>query len=301
MDGAALDFTTGVPRAGNLDVAWIHGSESAKHNTDPDIQVHAYDEHTVILRQNMAVNYEAPFMFLLFGNSRAVLIDTGATFSASFFPLRSVVDGLVEAWLAAHPRKDYGLMVLHTHPHGDHVAGDAQFADRPDTVVVDAGRGSAWEFFGFADDGDDSFGDDDGDARQARVDLGGRVLQCWPSPGHHDEAVTFYDPYTGLLFTGDTVYPGRLYINDWPAFVRTIDRLIGFCARHPVRHILGCHIEMTRAPGVDYPIYTTYQPDEPPLQLAPEHLAELRRAIDVVDGRPGRHAFDRFVLSLDAG
>jgi hypothetical protein len=27
----------------------------------------------------MAINYEAPFMFLLFGDARAVLIDTGAT------------------------------------------------------------------------------------------------------------------------------------------------------------------------------------------------------------------------------
>ena len=45
----------------DLDVAWIHGSEAAKYNTDPDIQVHACDEHTYILRQNMAVSYEAPF------------------------------------------------------------------------------------------------------------------------------------------------------------------------------------------------------------------------------------------------
>lgn len=44
----------------DLDVAWIHGSEGAKYNTDPDIQVHACDEHTYILRQNMAVSYEAP-------------------------------------------------------------------------------------------------------------------------------------------------------------------------------------------------------------------------------------------------
>lgn len=292
MDGAALDFTPGVPRAGNLDVSWIHGSESAKHNTDPDIQVHAYDEHTFVLRQNMAVNYEAPFMFLLFGASRAVLIDTGATAEAEFFPLRRVVDGLIDDWLAAHPRDDYGLLVLHTHPHGDHVAGDAQFADRPGTLVVDAGQRSAWEFFGFDDDGGAG-------GAVARVDLGGRVLECWPSPGHHSAAVTFYDADTGILFTGDTVYPGRLYVHDSPAFVRTIDRLIQFCAAHPVSHVLGCHIEMSRDPGVDYPIYTSYQPDEPPLQLAPEHLEELRRAIDMVDGRPGRHVFPSFVICLD--
>ena len=307
-----IDFTAGGARSGDLEVAWIHGSESAKHNTDPDIQVHAYDGHTFILRQNMAVNYEAPFMFLLFGNARAVLIDTGATASADFFPLRRVVDGLVEAWLAAHPRDGYSLVVLHTHPHGDHVAGDAQFAGRPDTVLVDAARDNAWEFFGFSDasdsddgdpdarDPDDGNPDDGGGAGQpAQVDLGGRVLACWPSPGHHNAAVTFYDPHTGFLLTGDTVYPGRLYIQDWPAFVSTIDRLIGFCATHPVTHVLGCHIEMSQQPGVDYPIFTTYQPDEPPLQMAVGQLRQIRRAIDEVGGRPGRHVFPGFILCLE--
>ena len=297
-----IDFTASRARSGDLEVAWIHGSESAKHNTDPDIQVHAYDEHTFILRQNMAVNYEAPFMFLLFGNARAVLIDTGATASADFFPLRRVVDGLVEAWLAAHPRDGYGLLVLHTHPHGDHVAGDAQFGGRPDTVLVDAARDNAWEFFGFTAAGAPDAGDPDaggGAVQPAQVDLGGRVLACWPSPGHHNAAVTFYDPHTGFLLTGDTVYPGRLYIQDWPAFVSTIDRLIGFCATHPVTHVLGCHIEMSQQPGVDYPIFTTYQPDEPPLQMTVEQLRQIRRAIDEVGGRPGRHVFPGFILCLE--
>ena len=299
-----IDFAAGVPRTGDLEVAWIHGSESAKHNTDPDIQVHAYDEHTFILRQNMAVNYEAPFMFLLFGNDRAVLIDTGATASADFFPLRRIVDGLVEAWLADHPRDGYQLLVLHTHPHGDHVAGDAQFAGRPNTVLVGADRDSAWEFFGFSGGSGDiggsgEFGDVGGAAGEpAQVDLGGRVLECWPSPGHHAAAVTFYDLYTGFLLTGDTVYPGRLYIQDWPAFVRTIDRLIEFCSTHAVTHVLGCHIEMSREPGVDYPIFTTYQPDEPPLQMAVDQLWELRRAVDEAGGRPGRHVFPGFILCL---
>ena len=91
-------------RATPLGVDWIHGSVSAKHNTDPDVQVHWYDEHTVILRQNKAINYEAPFMFLLFGGARAALIDTGATASPEFFPLRTVIDGLMSQWLAARLR-----------------------------------------------------------------------------------------------------------------------------------------------------------------------------------------------------
>jgi hypothetical protein len=97
-----IDFADGsaVP---DLNVTWIHGSESAKHNTDPDIQVHVYDEHTYILRQNMAVHFEAPFMFLLFGRSRALLLDTGATANPEYFPLRRTVDSITDAWLAEHP------------------------------------------------------------------------------------------------------------------------------------------------------------------------------------------------------
>ena len=75
----AINFDLPGAAPGSLDVQWIHGSVSAKHNTDPDIQVHAYNEHTFILRQNMAVHVEAPFMFLLFSNKRAILLDTGAT------------------------------------------------------------------------------------------------------------------------------------------------------------------------------------------------------------------------------
>jgi glyoxylase-like metal-dependent hydrolase (beta-lactamase superfamily II) len=269
-----------------LDVRWIHGSPSAKHNTDPDIQVHAYDEHTFILRQNMAIDYEAPFLFLLFGNAQAVLIDTGATESAEFFPLRRVVDELIESWLARHPRHGYHLLVLHTHPHGDHIAGDGQFTDRPDTTVVGADLATAWAYFEFADH----------PAAVAQVDLGGRVLECLATPGHHEAAVTFYDPWTGFLLTGDTVYPGRLYIQDWQAFTRTIDRLIDFCDHRTVTHVLGCHIEMTRQPGVDYPIRTVYQPDEPPLQMTTGHLREIRAALKEIGDQPSRRAFPLFVL-----
>jgi glyoxylase-like metal-dependent hydrolase (beta-lactamase superfamily II) len=224
-------------------------------------------------------------MFLMFGNTQAVLIDTGATESAAFFPLRQVVDDLVERWLAVHPRDGYGLLVLHTHGHGDHVAGDGQFAGRPHTLLVDAGLSSARAYFGF-----------EGGDEIANVDLGGRVLDCFPTPGHQVAAVTFYDRFTGLLLTGDTVYRGRLYVEDWTAFRDTINRLIAFAEARPVTHVLGCHIEMTSQPGIDYPVRTTYQPDEPPLQMTVEHLHDIRRAIDEIGDRPERRALADFII-----
>jgi hydroxyacylglutathione hydrolase len=177
----------------DLDVAWIHGSEAAKYNTDPDIQVHACDEHTFILRQNMAVHFEAPFMFLLFGRSRAVLLDTGATASPEFFPLRRTVDSIIDGWLASHPHPDgYELLVLHTHSHTDHAAADHQFTDRPNTVVIGAKRDPAWRYFGFA-------GRPEG---VAEVDLGGR------SPG---------TPSTQAACTSSTGRTSPVPSTRWPA------------------------------------------------------------------------------------
>ncbi|WP_084820984.1 MULTISPECIES: MBL fold metallo-hydrolase [unclassified Leucobacter] len=271
-----------------LGVRWIHGSPSAKHNTDPDLQVHWVDPHTAILRQNKAIDYEAPFLFLLFGEARAVLIDTGATADPDLLPLRRTVDELIEGWLGRHPRPGYELVVLHTHAHGDHVAGDAQFADRPRTVVVPADRTAAWSFLGIADD--------DAAAEPGRVELGGRVLLAIGAPGHERSAVVFYDPWTGFLLTGDTVYRGRLYVDDWAAYSRTIDRLIAFAQEHPVTLVLGCHIEMTSEPGVDYPIRTTYQPDEPPLELPPEVLGRIRAVLDAVGDAPARRADGDFII-----
>ena len=43
-----------------------------------EFQVHAYNDDFYILRQAAYTNYEKPFLYLLFGNDRAILFDTGA-------------------------------------------------------------------------------------------------------------------------------------------------------------------------------------------------------------------------------
>jgi glyoxylase-like metal-dependent hydrolase (beta-lactamase superfamily II) len=282
----------------NLDVAWIHGSEAAKYNTDPDIQVHACDEHTYILRQNKAVHYEAPFLFLLFGASRALLLDTGATANPDFFPLRAVVDSIMDRWLARHPHQGaYGLLVLHTHAHADHTAADGQFDGRPDTEVIGAKRDPAWRYFGFDGRPESGRPETDSSKTVAEVDLGGRVLDCLATPGHHEAAVTYYDRYTRILFTGDTIYPGRLYVFNWPDFVASIDRLADWSARHPVSYLLGCHIEMTTTPGVDYPVGWSYQPDEPPLELTTDHLEQIQATLKASDLQRARYVLPQMIIT----
>jgi hydroxyacylglutathione hydrolase len=288
-DRELIDFAGAAPVAGSLDVAWQHGTRRSGRTAQPAIQVHHHDEHTVILRQSKAVHYEAPFLFLLFGNDRALLIDTGAVADPGRFPLRTTVDGLVASWLERHPREDYGLVVAHTHGHGDHVAGDVQFAGRSGTVVVPRELGAVREFFGF-----DAAAWPD---QTVSFDLGGRVLEVFGSPGHHESAITWYDPWTGILLTGDTVLPGRLYAFDFTAFRATLDRMAAFAENHRVTHLFGCHVEMSNRPGRDYPIGATWQPDERVPQLAPERLFAIREAVwSAAVARRGVHRFEDFIV-----
>ena len=286
MTDSTIDFATGAPAAGSLDVSWIHGAPARRRPSDPPIQVHRYDEHTVILRQSKSVHYEAPFLYLLFGNDRALLLDTGATADPAKFPLRATIDQLVGEWLTRHPREAYELVVAHTHGHGDHVAADAQFDGRPGTTVVSRELDAVKQHFGFTS----------WPEQIVRYDLGGRVLEITGSPGHHRAAITVYDPWTGFLLTGDTVYPGRLYVSDFPQFLASLDRMTALAGQRAVTHVLGCHIEMTRRPRRDYPIGTTYQPDEPPLAMTAAQLGEIRAAAASVASKRGVHRFDDFII-----
>jgi hydroxyacylglutathione hydrolase len=177
--------------------------------------------------------------------------------------------------------------VAHSHGHGDHVAADAQFAGRAGTTVVPKDVDAVRLFFGFGEDWPD---------RTACFDPGGRVLEVLGSPGHHKAAITVYDPRTGILLTGDTVYPGRLYVSDFAAFQATMDRLAAFAAARPVTHVLGCHIEMTGQPGRDFPIGATYQPGERALQMTTAQLTAVRDAAGSVAGRRGVHRSDDFII-----
>jgi hypothetical protein len=114
MTDTVVDFTAGVPVRGDLNVRWIHGSPPGRRVSEPKFQVHACDPHTYLLRQSKTVSFEAPFLYLLFGNERALLLDTGARKRPSASPLRATIDKLIAGWLHQHPRQGYQLVVAHT-------------------------------------------------------------------------------------------------------------------------------------------------------------------------------------------
>jgi glyoxylase-like metal-dependent hydrolase (beta-lactamase superfamily II) len=109
-------------------------------------------------------------------------------------------------------------------------------------------------------------------------------LDILPIPGHQPASIAVYDRRTGILLTGDTFYPGRLYVRDTSAFANSIDRLTAFAANHRVTHMLGAHVEQTRTPFRDYPIGTVDQPEEHELDLGRARLVELDSVVRKLRG-----------------
>ncbi len=264
---------------------WIHGAADCNVNTDPPIQVVQYNHNTWILRESKCVSFEAPFMFLFFGNKKAMLMDAGATFSATKFPLRKTVDSLVSKWEKDN-NTQVELVVAHTHSHGDHIAGDMQFKDDPNTTVVGIKVEDVQSFFKL----------ENWPLQSNKIDLGDRVLEIIPIPGHHKTSIAVYDYETKILLTGDSFYPGRLYVNDWQAFKLSTQRLVDFTSVHKISYILGNHIEMTNTPGKDYPVGTTFQPDEHILPLKVKDLLSLNEALIKLGDKPTREVHDVFII-----
>jgi hydroxyacylglutathione hydrolase len=248
---------------GVLPRSWSGGGEL---ESGPPFIVHAYNLDFYILRQAGRTSFEKPFVYLLFGNDRALLLDTGAP----GVDLAAEVASVVARWRLSRSQPAPPLVVGHTHGHDDHVAGDALLAALPCTTVVGTTIDAVSAFFHIA-----SWPDGVG-----AIDLGFRVLDVIPAPGHDPASVVFYDRRTGILMTGDVLYPGRLYVRDAAAFRASVKRLAGFTRRHAVTHILGAHVENTGTPYVDYGEGTTYQPEEHALELGRAHLLELDDALD---------------------
>ena len=61
----------------------------------PLVTVYRVDDSTFILRQDKCTNYEGPFMYVLIGSERVLLLDSGATAQESVFPIRAIVDQLL--------------------------------------------------------------------------------------------------------------------------------------------------------------------------------------------------------------
>jgi glyoxylase-like metal-dependent hydrolase (beta-lactamase superfamily II) len=194
--------------------------------------------------------FEEVISYLILGDKKAVLFDTGMGIS----DIQKTVRGLT-----ALP-----VMVINSHTHNDHVGDNWRF--REINVLAGGGRFSRENAKGSSADsqaelapsalcGELPAGFDaktyatrpfhishwlhDGE----KIDLGGRVITVIATPGHTPDAVSLLDAGNGLLFTGDTYYPGPIYLyrpeTDLDAYVASMEKLVALSPR--VKLVLPSH------------------------------------------------------------
>ena len=264
--------------AGGLPDLWINGSNCH----EPTIQVHQYNQDMYILRQSLCTNFEGPFMYLLFGQDKVLMQDTGA----GSIVLADTVYSIIDDWLVRNGKKSIDLIVSHSHSHGDHTQGDSQFQGQPNTTVVQLSSTAVANFFGISHWPNEI----------VEYDLGGRIVDVIPIPGHQTAHIALYDRQTGNLFTGDTLYPGRLYISQFSTYIQSIQRLVTFIEDKTVCNVFGTHIEMSNTPGDDYNFGATIHLDEHPLQLDRSHLLELLDGVINMQDEPFIEVHDDFII-----
>lgn len=181
-------------------------------------------------------HYEEVISYLLIGEEKALLFDTGMGVTS------------IKQEVEAITKKE--LIVLNSHSHYDHVGGNYEFTDvwafDNDWEITRLKNGdySQKRFKNFQDANvcaelPSGFNKDTYHIKPSvisrkikhleRIDLGGRELLIHHTPGHSPASICIQDFEYKLLFTGDTLYPGEMYLDlegsDSATYFKTIDYL----------------------------------------------------------------------------
>lgn len=265
---------------------WQHGSKNCNKNKEPAIEVFRYQASSYILRQNKCQHFEAPFIYLLLGTERVLLLDTGAVENADSFPLAETVQQLMDQYQLQTGITELELLVLHSHGHSDHYAGDSQFLNQANTAVVLPTEIALKTFLN---------SNQSHLSKEVLIDLGERKITVIPTPGHQEEAITLYDSQTQWLLTGDSFYPGLVYVKHWQDYRASLQTLSEFSEKNKISAVLGAHIEMKATAGEFYDIGSTFQPNEAALPLSVELLQLLAQQLAKYP-EPTKLIFDNIII-----
>ena len=197
---------------------------------------------------------ECVISYLIPGEKSALLWDTGM----GIVNIREYVEQLT----------DLPITVLNSHDHFDHTGGNYLFENVmcyniPSAIkTLTEGKTHA-ELLEYVDpklivnapaDFDKEHFCRIGKAPTATVedgqviDLGGRKLEVLYTPGHSSSSIMLVDEANGLLFTGDTWYPGPLYAyfedSSLPDYVESMRRAGQVIRERNIRWIYPSHNEV---------------------------------------------------------
>jgi glyoxylase-like metal-dependent hydrolase (beta-lactamase superfamily II) len=150
--------------------------------------------------------YQKNYSYLIAGTERAILFDAGP----GYRDIRPVALSLT----------DLPITFIPSHFHYDHVGNEITF-EHVAVIGLPGLRARAPEgrlqlsfdeHLGFAEgfEAPELLVDEWLEPGES-IDLGGRVLEVLYSPGHTEDSISLLEPATGMLFTGDFIYPGPLF------------------------------------------------------------------------------------------
>jgi glyoxylase-like metal-dependent hydrolase (beta-lactamase superfamily II) len=190
--------------------------------------------------------WQGSSMYLLEGNNRALLIDTGQR-SKGATPgvndLKSVVRQLLghenDGTKRAHP---IDFVVANTHDHADHVGENARMGDRSVYFMDGDWPADAPANYIPIREGGGATTHGQGTA-VPDIDLGGRRLAAVAIPPHTPGSTGYLDAANGMLFSGDAVGSGWPWLH-WAAiadYATAMDHLAALTRDIPGLAVLPAH------------------------------------------------------------
>lgn len=211
-------------------------------------------------------HWQRTVSFLMIGDDKALLIDTGMAFGNIKLNVEAITDKPV--------------IVVNTHSHYDHVSNNYLFdtvygrdldftrknaSGHPKTTWQNAIQPSAVsdnlpEGFDFDNYENKGFEIDhylkDGEI----IDLGGREIEVLHTPGHTPDSMLFFDREGGYLATGDTFYPSTLWAHradaDFKDYLASAKRMADL--EPHVKYILPGHGQIVANPNFLSKLYDAF-------------------------------------------
>ena len=231
-----------LPRPGNRRL--IHLESAA-----PWFKVYQVSDGTFALLEPH--HYEEVISYLILGDERAVLLDTGM--------------GIGDIRVEVERLTDLPVIVINSHSHYDHVGDNYRFTDvwafddegevariERGLTIAECQRFMASNSYLDLPSGFDPMTYKISPSLVTRrlrhleiIELGGRSLIVHHAPGHSPGSICLLDSRDGLLFTGDTFYPGMMYAHfedsDFGIYRRSLEYLVGLL--NHVSHLCPAHNE----------------------------------------------------------
>jgi glyoxylase-like metal-dependent hydrolase (beta-lactamase superfamily II) len=238
----ALTWPDVLPRAGNRRL------EKLK-SLSPWFEIYKVSEGVIAFLE--PGHTEEAISYLVLGNERAVLLDTGM--------------GVANLQAEVERLTDLPVVVVVSHGHYDHVGDNHRFSEvwafdcDTDVTRIEQGRTreecTRYMAPGLYLELPAGFNPATYEILPSRVthrlrhreiiDLGGRTLTVHHTPGHTEGSICLLDSRGGLLFTGDTFYPGMMFAHfedsDFTVYRKSIRYLVDLLPG--VNHLCPSHNE----------------------------------------------------------